>query len=179
MMFLLGYVRRCAGHVDSQVQEIIRSASLSRADAGILAAMNIADQYFRLPVREQGIEGQINFCTPKMAVRNRRRRLFLGKIFGAAARPVFPGTADLGKSPPPGEGQCGGGGPAGGLYARHGPDSAGDWRGLSAGGAGCGGAAASEWARGRVLESASLYIRKGESIAFIGSSHFVKMADNR
>ena len=38
-----------------------------------------------LPVREQGIEGQINFCTPKMAVRNRRRRLFLGKIFGAAA----------------------------------------------------------------------------------------------
>ena len=53
------YVRRCAGHVDSQVQEIIRSASLSRADAGILAAMNIADQYFREQQTSENLRRQV------------------------------------------------------------------------------------------------------------------------
>ena len=53
------YVRRCAGHVDSQVQEIIRSASLSRAAAGILAAMNIADQYFREQQTSENLRRQV------------------------------------------------------------------------------------------------------------------------
>ena len=38
------YVRRCAAHVDTQLREISVSR-ISQADAAVLAAMNIADQY--------------------------------------------------------------------------------------------------------------------------------------
>lgn len=40
------YVRRCAAHVDTQLRETSGSR-LSQADAAVLAAMNIADQYFK------------------------------------------------------------------------------------------------------------------------------------
>ena len=40
------YVRRCAAHVDAQLQQVA-SGHLSQADAAVLAAMNIADQYFK------------------------------------------------------------------------------------------------------------------------------------
>ena len=40
------YVRKCAQHVDQQLREIANSR-ISQADAAVLAAMNIADQYFR------------------------------------------------------------------------------------------------------------------------------------
>jgi len=53
------YVRRCAGHVDLQVREVMKAANLSRADAGILAAMNIADQYFREQQAAENLRRQI------------------------------------------------------------------------------------------------------------------------
>ena len=40
------YVRRCAAHVDGQLREL-EGGRLSQADAAVLAAMNIADQYFK------------------------------------------------------------------------------------------------------------------------------------
>ncbi len=40
------YVKKCAEHVDAQIREV-SSVRLSQADAAVLAAMNIADQYFR------------------------------------------------------------------------------------------------------------------------------------
>jgi len=40
------YVRRCAAHVDAQLREVSGSR-ISQADAAVLAAMNIADQYFK------------------------------------------------------------------------------------------------------------------------------------
>ena len=40
------YVRKCAAHVDQQLREIANSR-ISQAGAAVLAAMNIADQYFR------------------------------------------------------------------------------------------------------------------------------------
>ena len=40
------YVRKCAAHVDGQLREVM-STRLSQADAAVLAAMNIADQYFK------------------------------------------------------------------------------------------------------------------------------------
>ena len=40
------YVRKCAAHVDGQLHGLL-SGRLSRADAAVLAAMNIADQYFK------------------------------------------------------------------------------------------------------------------------------------
>lgn len=43
------YVHRCAAHVDSQLRELSGSR-LSQADAAVLTAMNIADEFFK----EQG-----------------------------------------------------------------------------------------------------------------------------
>lgn len=40
------YVRKCAAHVDGQLRELL-SGRLSRADAAVLAAMNVTDQYFK------------------------------------------------------------------------------------------------------------------------------------
>ena len=40
------YVQKCAAHVDSQLHEL-KDARLSQADAAVLTAMNIADQYFK------------------------------------------------------------------------------------------------------------------------------------
>ena len=40
------YVRKCAAHVDGQLHGLL-SGRLSRADAAVLAAMNVADQYFK------------------------------------------------------------------------------------------------------------------------------------
>ena len=40
------YVRKCAAHVDGQLRETMNTR-LSQADSAVLAAMNIADQYFK------------------------------------------------------------------------------------------------------------------------------------
>ena len=40
------YVRKCAAHVDGQLREIMNNR-LSLADSAVLAAMNVADQYFK------------------------------------------------------------------------------------------------------------------------------------
>lgn len=40
------YVRKCAAYVDEQIRGI-GSTRLSQADTAVLAAMNLADQYFR------------------------------------------------------------------------------------------------------------------------------------
>jgi cell division protein ZapA len=52
------YVRRCASHVDAQVREV-SSARISQADAAVLAAMNIADQYFRELEAAENLRRQI------------------------------------------------------------------------------------------------------------------------
>ena len=41
------YVRRVAAHVDSQMREVLSQGRLSQADGAVLAAMNIAAQYFK------------------------------------------------------------------------------------------------------------------------------------
>ena len=41
------YVRKVASHVDGQLREVLSSGRLSIADGAVLAAMNIADQYYR------------------------------------------------------------------------------------------------------------------------------------
>lgn len=52
------YVRRCASHVDTQVHAVSNSR-LSQADAAVLAAMNIADQYFREHEAAENLRRQI------------------------------------------------------------------------------------------------------------------------
>ena len=41
------YVRRCAAHVDAQLKPLMSGTRLSQADAAVLCAMNVADQYYQ------------------------------------------------------------------------------------------------------------------------------------
>ena len=52
------YVRKCAAHVDQQLREIANSR-ISQADAAVLAAMNVADQYFREQDAAENLRRQI------------------------------------------------------------------------------------------------------------------------
>lgn len=52
------YVYRCAAHVDAQLKEIM-DGRLAQADAAILAAMNIADQYFKEQEATENLRRQI------------------------------------------------------------------------------------------------------------------------
>ena len=52
------YVRRCASHVDAQLREVSGSR-ISQADAAVLAAMNIADQYFKEVDAAENLRRQI------------------------------------------------------------------------------------------------------------------------
>lgn len=53
------YVRRVAAHVDGQIREVSDQGRLSQTDAAVLAAMNIADQYFREQSTEENLRRQI------------------------------------------------------------------------------------------------------------------------
>ena len=53
------YVQRCAAMVDSQVREVMGGARLGRSDAAVLAAMNIADQFYREQDASENLRRQI------------------------------------------------------------------------------------------------------------------------
>lgn len=53
------YVRKAAMHVDSQVREVMDQGRLSLADSAVLAALNIADQYFREQAASENLRRQI------------------------------------------------------------------------------------------------------------------------
>ena len=53
------YVRRVAAHVDSQMREGLSQGRLSQADGAVLAAMNIADQYFKEREASENLRRQI------------------------------------------------------------------------------------------------------------------------
>ena len=42
-----GYVEKVAAHVDAKVQEVLDEAKVSVVDGAVLAAVNIADEYFK------------------------------------------------------------------------------------------------------------------------------------
>ena len=42
-----GYTKKVADHVDAKVQEVLDGAHVSLVDGAILAAVNIADEYFK------------------------------------------------------------------------------------------------------------------------------------
>jgi len=52
------YVRRCAAHVDSQLREV-SSIRLSQADAAVLTALNITDQYFKEVDANENLRRQV------------------------------------------------------------------------------------------------------------------------
>ncbi len=53
------YVRKVAAHVDGQVREVMDQGRLSLADSAVLAAMNIADQYYREQAASENLRRQI------------------------------------------------------------------------------------------------------------------------
>ena len=53
------YVKRCAALVDSQVRDVMNGARLGRSDAAVLAAMNIADQFFKEQEASENLRRQI------------------------------------------------------------------------------------------------------------------------
>lgn len=54
-----GYVRKVAAHVDGQLREVLEQGRLSIADGAVLAAMNIADQYFREQASTENLRRQV------------------------------------------------------------------------------------------------------------------------
>lgn len=52
------YVRKCAAHVDEQLRPLL-DGRLSIADGAVLAAMNIADQYFKEQEVSESLRRQI------------------------------------------------------------------------------------------------------------------------
>ena len=52
------YVRKCAALVDKQLREIM-GGHLSQADAAVLAATNVADQYFKEQEASENLRRQL------------------------------------------------------------------------------------------------------------------------
>ena len=42
-----GYMQKVAQHVDAKVQEVLDGAKVSMVDGAVLAALNVADEYFK------------------------------------------------------------------------------------------------------------------------------------
>ena len=53
------YVRKVAAHVDGQIREVLESGRLSVANGAVLAAMNIADQYYREVAASENLRRQV------------------------------------------------------------------------------------------------------------------------
>ena len=53
------YVRKVAAHVDGQIREVLESGRLSIANGAVLAAMNIADQYYREVAASENLRRQV------------------------------------------------------------------------------------------------------------------------
>jgi len=74
------YVRRCAAHVDGQIREV-SSIRLSQADSAVLAAMNVADQYFKELEAAENLRRQVKECLEetnrlKMELSEAKREIF-------------------------------------------------------------------------------------------------------
>lgn len=62
------YVRKVAAHVDAQIREVMEQGGrLSLTDVSVLAALNIADQYFREQAASENIRRQIKECLEESA----------------------------------------------------------------------------------------------------------------
>lgn len=53
------YMEKVAAHVDAKVRDILDGARVSSSDAAILAALNMADEYFKGQEAAEALRGQI------------------------------------------------------------------------------------------------------------------------
>jgi len=75
------YVIQTAQHVDQQVQQIMKESRLSLVDAAMLAAMNIADEYYKEVengenLRRQLKEGLEEAARLKLELSEAKREIF-------------------------------------------------------------------------------------------------------
>ena len=53
------YMKKVADHVDAKVREVREGGKVSGTDAAILAALNMADEYFKQVEAAEALRGQI------------------------------------------------------------------------------------------------------------------------
>ena len=53
------YMRKVAAHVDAKIQEVSQSGKIASADAAVLAALNMADEYFKSLDAAEALRAQI------------------------------------------------------------------------------------------------------------------------
>ena len=54
-----GYTQKVAAHVDAQLKQILDSAKVSVTDAAVLAALNVADEYFKEVEASENLRRQL------------------------------------------------------------------------------------------------------------------------
>ena len=53
------YTQKVAGHVDARIQEMLEGAHVSLVDGAVLAAVNIADEYFKEVEASENLRRQL------------------------------------------------------------------------------------------------------------------------
>ena len=53
------YTQKVAGHVDARIQEVLEGAHVSLVDGAVLAAVNIADEYFKEVEASENLRRQL------------------------------------------------------------------------------------------------------------------------
>jgi cell division protein ZapA (FtsZ GTPase activity inhibitor) len=62
------YMLKVAGYVDGKMQELLHSSkTLAKSNIGILAALNIADEYHRLKESQDAILHKVNQLSKKLS----------------------------------------------------------------------------------------------------------------
>ena len=80
------YVQRVAAHVDEQVRRISESGRVSMVDSAMLAALNIADEYFKEQAAEENLRAQIKTVLEESAKLKLELAEANRKIFGLQNR---------------------------------------------------------------------------------------------
>jgi cell division protein ZapA len=63
------YMLKVAGYVDGKMQELLRSAKpVAKANIGMVAALNIADEYYRLKDAHENILRRLNQLSKKLSM---------------------------------------------------------------------------------------------------------------
>ena len=76
-----GYVEKVAGHVDAKVREVLSGAKVSMVDGAVLAALNIADEYFKEQEAAENLRRQLKeyleeATKTKMELSEAKREIF-------------------------------------------------------------------------------------------------------
>ncbi len=53
------YTRRCAAHVDTKINEVLKSGNVSLIEAAILSAVNVTDEYYKVLETAENLRTQL------------------------------------------------------------------------------------------------------------------------